>query len=136
MDLRGQSLAFLQSQAARAQERTPQPNPQEFIIYGHVTNKAGNAVSGIEVAAVDEKDAVVRAASTDNTGAFAIHIAKSGARTPGTGTSETAPKASKQAVGNLHLIARDRKKTFQISGTATFQVELGKLGYEDLVVPL
>ena len=135
-DLRGQSLAVLRSQAARAQAHTPQPNPQEFIIYGNVTDKASKAVSGIEVAAVDEKDTVVRAASTDNTGAFAIHIAKAGSRTTGTATSETAPKSSKQMVGNLHLIARDKKKTFQISGAVTFQFEPGKLGYEDLMVPL
>jgi hypothetical protein len=137
LDMRGQSLAFLQSQATQAQARAPQPSPAEFIIYGHVANNAGKAVSGIEVAAVDDKGTVVRTASTDTTGAFAIHIAKGGARAAGSTASDTTTKSSKQtAVGNLQLIARDKKKTFQVSGVVTFQFEPGKLGYEDLVVPL
>jgi hypothetical protein len=137
VNLHQQSLALVQSQAARTQARTPQPNPQEFIIYGYVTSKSGAAASGIEVAAVDDKGTLVRAASTDNTGAYAIHIPKPGSRTTGTAASETGTKASsKQTITNLHLIARDKKKTFQISGAVTFQFEPGTLGYEDLVVPL
>ena len=135
LDVHGQSLAATQAEAARAQARTPQPNPQEFIIYGYATNKAGAPVSGIEVSAVDEKGVTVQTAPTDDTGAFAVHIAKPGTRARGAAGSEVDAEASRQTI-TLHLVARDKNQTFQTEGTVTFQFELGKLGYEDLVVPL
>jgi hypothetical protein len=137
LDIHAQSLAATQTESTRAQARTPQPNPQEFIIYGYVTNKAHAPVSGIEVSAVDEKGVTVRTASTDNTGAFAIHIAKPRARASGAAGSEAGTKvSSRQTLTTLHLVARDKKKTFRTEGTMTFQFEPGKLAYEDMVVPL
>jgi hypothetical protein len=144
LNIHGRSFAATQAESARAQARTPQPNPQEFIIYGYVTNKAGAPVSGVEVSAVDEKGVTVRTASAEDTGAFAIHITRPGTRTSaaakskagaGAAKSKTGAEASRQTITTLHLVARDKKQTFQTEGTVTFQFELGKLGYEDLVVP-
>lgn len=137
--VREQSLADTQTTASRAQAPAPIPNLQEFIIYGFVYGPSGAPVGDIEVSAADEKGAILQSATSDATGYYAVHVGATRSTQPGPRTGhphEGIIHSAPPAAATLHLVASDRKKTFQIQSQETFQYEPGKLAYLDLTVPV
>jgi hypothetical protein len=147
------SLAQTQATARRAQARAPLANPQEYIIYGNVTDPSGAPAPQIDVSAADEKGTILKTDTTGADGSYALHItaaAGHGGHEPyGLGQvfkeveefiegkeDEEKKGAQAQPLGPLKLLASDKKKTFLIQTLAVFQFELGKLANQDLTVPV
>ncbi|MEP6714005.1 MAG: carboxypeptidase-like regulatory domain-containing protein [Terriglobia bacterium] len=158
--IRQQALTEARTTASRAQAPAPIPNPQEFIIYGFVYGQSGAPVGDIDVSATDQNGAIVQSAASDATGYYALHVgaARSSQAPPKSShregiiheameVAEKIEKVVEEDVCNqhktpppppatLHLVASDRKRTFQIQSAETFQYEPGKLAYLDLTVPV
>jgi hypothetical protein len=141
-----ESLAATNAASAGARARVPQPNAREFIIYGYVLSEEGVAVPKVNVSATDDKETIIQTAVTDADGSYALHVGGS-EEPPDESAKSARPSATRRAAQSggqkqqptppiLRLLASDKKKTFLIRSQDTFTLELGKLAYQELRVPI